>query len=193
MNRENLNVATLNAAPLDFVQRVTVTMVAVASAIAGARVFRRNVFAATGRAAITATRRAILRAIISATPAAAIGLGGQEFVRGRCSVTGRATVVAIGTAYPRQSIYAPTLATPRAVVVVNLTRTIMRSPRLVQAVAEIVARSNGYTRHRSPLAVSAQALVAIDFDVNKLIPYDEDAPAERVMTVSEDSRLMTVI
>jgi len=191
MNRESINTATVNADVIDVIQRAVVSMVAVASAVLGGLVLRRSPVGSSPMGNVSLIPRALRRDVKNRAASAAIVLSGMFRVWGHVSTSARASINVAGLVFPRRSVYSQ--VSPIAQARVWATgRLLSKASIHSNAIASVNALYSSYTQVRGLITSNAYANATISFETRKQIPYDEDAPFERVMRVDEDIRTVVV-
>lgn len=192
MNRAGLNTVVLNAAPLDPIQRAVVHMYAVASAVVQSRKLALAKIISAPVATITLKGRAFIRGAAAVEAIGSVVLIGYNRFYASIAAQARALVVAAGTAYPKEYIYAPLTAYAKAVLWPDSV-VLRRQPQsYVGRATASISYASSFSKVLGRASVVAKALPHWDFSTYKRLPYDEDATDDRTMVVSADDRTMTV-
>lgn len=192
MNRGTINSSSINADPLNVVQRAIVRVNAYARASIIGRALRRSPVVTTPRESATIAPRAMVRGQVSSTPQAKVSMTGLQRIRTKLSIAARAVISVTGAQYPR-NYYSQAVQVLGSAILRLTGRSLIKAPIVSTAKARItLAPPNSYQRYRGVMTLVARASITINPDVRKQIPYDADAPAERTIYLQPDNRLMVV-
>lgn len=104
--------------------------------------------------------------------------------------SGTAGINLVGTWYPRQSYSQPVAGTASAQVLAWW-RSVYRAPVTAQQEACITVETGSvFYKHMRPVVTTCRAVIAVDGEVIKKIPFNGNAPDDRTMVLSAESRLM---
>lgn len=193
MNNAPLNSVMLNSVQLNAVQRVAVILTAVAQIAINPRALVRGVVASSPMASIGIAGRALARAMVVVQPAAQIVITGLDRFYGKVTATAHAVASIISTVFPRRWVSHPVTVTAKAMPVVT-GKILSRAPVTTNAMASIsMPGKMFYSIVHGVVTVQGRASITVDFSTYKQLPFDENAPDERTMLVSQDIRLMVVL
>lgn len=189
-NRSAINTATLNSIVPDVVQRTVLTSRAYAVVYARATVLYRSPVECRSSAQVSIASRVLHRSVVSCRSSAVITCTGAERRRSPVTSSCRADINATGAVYPREFFGSPVISTNKASVKASAT-VLARCPVVCvqRAIGEVKTGAIFYY-HRSPVVSQCRALITIDAEIIKKIPFTGNAPDDRTMVLSAESRLM---
>jgi len=191
MNRSAINTATINSVVPDVVQRTVLVSRAYAVVNTKVTVLSRGPVNCISRAGIVANGRVAQRSVIACRASAVIDCSGAERRRMPVVCSGSADVGLIGTWYPRQS-YSQPVSVTAAAQVLAWWRSLYRSPvTAIQEARATIGTNAIFYVHMSQVAATCRAVIMVDGDVIKKIPFNGIAPSDRTMDWAGDSREMT--
>lgn len=129
----------------------------------------RSSLVSSGKAKASATARLLRRGPVSAKPATSVHADGQIYIR--------------------RWLRSPAISNGVAFIVSN-SRVEARLASLTQAKA--VAVVNAHAMRRSPIGAQGVAVIEIDFEIHKRLPFDEQAPEYRTFIVPAGQFSFTV-
>lgn len=189
-NRSAINTATLNSIVPDVVQRTVLTSRAYAVVYARATVLYRSPVECRSSAQVSIASRALHRSVVSCRSSAVITCTGAERRRSPFTSSCRADINATGTVYPREFFGSPVTSANKSSIRA-VVKWLNRSPVVCVQRAVLDAKTGAiFYIHRSPVVSQCRALITIDAEIIKKIPFTGNAPDDRTMVLSAESRLM---
>lgn len=191
MNRSAINTATINSVVPDVVQRTVLVSRAYAVVNSRITILSRGPVSCVSRADITAACHVVQRSVVACRASAVIDCTGAERRRTPVVCYGSADIDSVGTQYPRQSYSQSVLAAASAQILAR-GRGLLRSPVTATQEARATIRTDAiYYVHMSQVAATGRAVITVDGEVIKKIPFNGLAPSDRTMDWAGDSREMT--
>ncbi len=215
MNSAALNSFAINGAPVDAVVRSAVLANVVAQITAHPRVWARGLLdqAFEVAASTSFAGKVFRRSLVSVANEASLFFGIKNYTTQPTAYTVRADIVAGGEAVERELISnpltwansllvtvsgsvvarSPVSAAPQASIVANdSTRIAVYAPVAFGAQAAVAVGGYSFANVRDTTNLVVRALVNVDPDIARQIPYDEDTVDERTIIVGREDRLLYV-
>lgn len=190
-NRSAINTATLNSIVPDVVQRTVLTSRAFAVVYARATVLSRGPVVCRSGADATVVSRLIHRSSVTCSSEAIVTCSGAERTRSAVTASCRSDLSISTSVYPRQFFASPVLSANRSQGLATGKARYRAQVASTQR-ANVVARAESvFYLHRSPVSSQCRALITVDYELIKKIPFTGRAPEDRTIDWSGESREMT--